>query len=141
MREISTIKILEPTRISIAMGALAARPLVLDLAAGSSVPISDFQNDNTETIPMETSVDSSFMRNDTELVDSDEASTLSFRPGKNVGFPLIIKPRDRLVVNVKIKAPRNAKIGETFAVTLRQSNIKNDIIAEATVNVRIVKKR
>lgn len=81
-----------------------------------------------------------FIRNDAELVDEKDKSFLRFRPGLRVGFPYVMEPRDRSIVKIKVRAPKNAKPGEQFKVAILQNNAKGELIGGFDVLVNIVSK-
>ncbi len=81
-----------------------------------------------------------FVRDDTDLIDEKDTLYLKFRPGKRAGVPYIMKPRDRSVIKVKIRAPKDAKPGEKFKVAIVQHNAKGEIIGGFDVMMNIVNK-
>ena len=81
-----------------------------------------------------------FVRNDTEKVEENDKIFLRFRPGSRVGLPYKMKPRDRSVFKMKVKAPKNAKPGEQIKVGILQHNSKGELIGGLDIYVNVVKK-
>lgn len=82
-----------------------------------------------------------FLRCDAVMGSKEQSNTLIMKPGVRTGFSYIMKPRQRETVKVTIKAPADAKPGDTFPVKFVQSNIKGEILGGFDIDVRIVAKK
>jgi hypothetical protein len=134
------LHILERTRVELALAEGLRNRLVLDLAPGSSLPLTmDAALEETADDAMVPPDDEAFMRKDADWVTTDAGSAhLALRRGVRVGFPLVMQPRDRTVMNVKVKAPRDARPGDKFTVKFNQRNKKGELLGEFDVTVNVV---
>ena len=130
------VRVLEPTRVSIRREA--ELPIIFHLARGSSIMVPDqpaIEGDSVDRI------DEDFARCDVDLDESGDQPVLRLRPGRRVGLPYIMKPRDRVRMQMKIRAPRYAKPGDRFTVEVVQRNRKGELIGGFDIQVNIVKKK
>ncbi len=67
--------------------------------------------------------------------------TIRFNQGKCAGFPIILKPRVRRNVILKVEAPPEAKTDDHLRVDLMQRNTRGQVIGGITVQLNIVKKK
>ena len=138
------VTVLDPTRVEVApqFGNQAIfnasnfrRSLVLDLAPGSSFEMGEEE----EAQSIEQNVNDAFMQNDARIYEGNFGSRAELLAGYKVGFPMKLKPRKRAVVQMDIKAPENAKPGDSFTTKLKQRTVKGEIIGEWDITINIVK--
>ena len=129
------VSVLEPTRVSIRRGA--ELPLIFHLARGSSIMIPDQPVPEGDAVDR---IDEDFARCDVDLAESGDLPVLRLRPGRRVGWPYIMKPRDRVRMHMRIRAPRDAKPGDRFTVEVVQRNRKGELLGGFDIQVNIVDK-
>jgi hypothetical protein len=135
------LRVLERARVEIAMGT-ARRPLILDLAPGSSMPLpSEDARDAIQEDAFIAPADPDFMRMDADWVPMEAGAHLAIRSGTRVGLPVVMKPRDRTLLNVKIKVPKDAKPGDRFTVAMKQRNKKGELLGEFDIKVNVVARK
>lgn len=127
------ITVLEPTRVSIRREA--ELPLIFNFARGSSLMIPDQPFPEGGAVDR---IDEDFVRCDVELDESGDQPVLRLRPGHRVGLPYIMKPRDRVRMHMRIRAPRDAKPGDRFTVEVVQRNRKGELLGGFDIQVNIV---
>lgn len=130
------VSVLEPTRVSIRRGA--ELPLIFHLARGSSIMVPDqpaLEADVSEGI------DEDFVRCDVDLAESGDLPVLRLRPGRRMGWPYIMKPRDHARMRMRIRAPKDAKPGDRFNVEVVQRNSKGEFLGGFDIQVNIVDKK
>ena len=130
------VSVLEPTRVSIRRGA--ELPLIFHLARGSSIMIPDQPVPEGDAVDR---IDEDFARCDVDLAESGDLPVLRLRPGRRVGWPYIMKPRDRVRMHMRIRAPRDAKPGDRFTVEVVQRNRKGELLGGFDIQVNIVDKK
>lgn len=130
------VHVLEPTKIAMCSKA-GETPLILNLARGSSLMVLD---QSIQEADISAKIDADFVRRDADLITSKTSSYLRLRPGHRVGLPYVMKPRDRVTIKMRIKAPTDAKPGEQFTVEVIQRNTKGELIGGFDVQVNIVDK-
>lgn len=139
---ISELRILDSTRVEIAMGT-AQRPLIMDLAPGSSMPLpgvgatADQASEDAFIAP----ADPEFMRMDADWVPVKAGAHMAIHTGKRVGLPVVMKPRDRTLLNVKIQVPKNARPGDRFTIVMKQRNKMGELLGEFDIQVNVVDRR
>lgn len=135
------VRVLDPVRVRIDAGAGLARAgvggvgLLLDLAAGSAVlsPEQDGAQDEA--------VDDAFLASDADLETSDAGTKLTMRSGVKVGFPYLVRQRQRAVVKFSVTAPKDAQPGDHVTTTMIQRTARGEVMGEWDITVRIVKPR
>lgn len=130
------INVLDPTRVTIHHETKS--PLIFHLARGSAIITPDQPALERDVVD---AMDENFARCDVDLDESADAPVLRLHHGRKVGFPYIMKPRDRARMHMRIKAPRNAKPGDRFTVEVIQRNRKGELIGGFDIQVNIVDKK
>lgn len=130
------VNVLDPARVSIHRGTES--PLVFHLARGSAIMAPDQAAPEEELADI---MDEDFTRCDVNLDESGDAPVLRLRHGSKVGFPYIMKPRERARMQMKIKAPRNARPGDKFTVGVVQRNRRGHLIGGFDIQVNVVKRK
>lgn len=130
------VSVLEPTRVSIRRGV--ELPLIFHLARGSSMMVPDQPALEEDAVD---AIDEDFARCDVDLDESGNEPVLRLRPGRRVGLPYMMKPRDRARMRMKIRAPRDAKPGDRFTVEVVQRNRKGELLGGFDIQVNIVDKK
>jgi len=127
------MKVLQPTKIAVGP---RDEQLILNLARSSSLVVPD-----RPTEGIMAGIDEEFVRRDADLIELVDRAYLKLRPGHRVGLPYVMKPRDRVTMNVKIRAPKDAKPGDQFTIEVVQRDTKGESIGGFDVQVNIVNKR
>lgn len=129
------VRMLQPTKV--AVGRMGERQLIFNLARDSSVMVPDR---STGEVDVSAKIDEDFLRRDADLITLKDKAYLRLRPGHRVGLPYVMKPRDRTTLNVKIKAPKDAKPGDQFTIEAIQRNTKGELRGGFDIQVNIVKR-
>ena len=130
------VSILDPARITI--HTRAELPIVFHLAHGSAMTIPDR---STLERDADYAINEDFARCDVDLDESGNQPVLWLRSGHKVGLPYIMKPRDRAIMRMKIRAPRDAKPGDRFTVQVVQRNTKGELLGGFDIQVNIVDRK
>ncbi|HSD57830.1 MAG TPA: M36 family metallopeptidase [Methanotrichaceae archaeon] len=130
----SELKILDSTRI--AVGLRPEEPsFLLNLARGSTIAIPDKVGKETRAI-----MDADFTRQDADMVALEKQTYLKLRSGLRVGWPYLMKPRERLTLKMRVKAPKGAKPGDRFKVEVLQRDVEGVLIGGFDLQINIVDK-
>jgi hypothetical protein len=127
------VSVLDPTRVSIR--SRTELPLVFHLARGSAIMAPDRPAPEGDAVD---AIDEDFTRCDVDLDESGDMPILRLRPGRRVGLPYMMKPRDRARMRMRIRAPRDAKPGDRFTVEVVQRNRKGELLGGFDIQVNIV---
>jgi len=130
------VRILEPARIAIEP-RVDEPYLIFDLARGSSILIPERPAEEAE---VRAGIDEEFVRRDADLIELEDRAYLKLRPGRRVGFPYTMRPRDRTRLNIKIRTPEDAKPGDQFTIEVVQRNTKGELIGGFDVQVNIIER-
>ncbi|HEY9421730.1 MAG TPA: hypothetical protein VIW92_09970, partial [Thermoanaerobaculia bacterium] len=136
VQPIPVLRFLEPSRIEIAHRGLGVEPVRISLGRDSMLDIGLAE-------PEEKSADATLgdSGRDVDLVPQAEGNlALAFRPGLLTGFPIGLKPRTPIKVDLKIQVPQEARLGETMEIHLVQRDKKQQVVGGITVQVNIVKR-
>jgi len=128
------LRLLEPAKFMMS-SKTGKQLLLMNLAKGSTLMIPEEGQDGDRAA----AVDPDFFRRDADLIKMKNETFLKLHPGKRVGLPYRMKPRDRAMMKLRIKAPKNAKPGEQFKVEVVQHNMKKELIGGFDVQINIVK--
>ena len=136
-RRFPLLRVLDPTRIVLDPRTSGINPeMIFNLAPGSTVRMPSGVGD--EPGVDDASDDPNFMRSDVNLESTVREGVLRFPPGHRIGFPYLINPRSRNLVNLKIKAPRDARPGDQFTININQKTRKGELVGEFEIIVNIV---
>lgn len=128
------VRVLEPAKMAVSPRMGPA--LIFNLATGSSIMVPD------QPVPaadFDSKIRKDFVRRGTDLVELKGKVYLRLRPGRRVGFPYVMKPRDRTALNMKIRVPKDAKPGDKFTIEVIQRNAKGELIGGFDVQVNVVR--
>ncbi len=131
------VRILQPTQIAVRQKEDES-DLIMNLASGSSLMIPD---QSVQDVDFSARVDGNFIRRDAVFILEENEICLNLSPGQRVGFPYIMRPRDRVTVNMKIKAPKDAKPGDQFTIDVIQRNTRGKWVGGFNIRVNIVDKK
>jgi len=112
---------------------LAPGSEILRLESQNTQNTADFESQDNEPL------DADFAFSDVDVIEDENGRTeLRFQPGRIAGFPLRINPKLHIPLKLRVKAPRNAKRGETHEVHLQQRDRKGRVVGGVTVQINIV---
>ena len=129
------LRFLQSTRVELA-GASGGEQIIFDLAPDSSMMLKKQVSLYKRNIP-----DAEFFRCDALELIGKENNLMTLRPGIRTGFPFMMKPRQRLTLNVSIKVPKEANPGEEFTVVFVQQNKQGEYIGGFDLQVNVVEKK
>ena len=82
--------------------------------------------------------DDAFLSIDATIVTNASGARLVMNSGTCVGFPLRLRPRDRVLLKMQIVAPKDAKPGDSFTTRLVQRTSFDETVGEWDVTVNVV---
>ncbi|NYT02271.1 MAG: hypothetical protein GKC10_05920 [Methanosarcinales archaeon] len=133
----SEMIVLEPTRIAVALHP-EQPSVLLNLARGSTISVPDRAAPEASALSR---VSPEFVRRDVSMVIRDNQSHLQLSAGLKAGWPYLMKPRQRLTLRMKIKAPKGARPGDRFKVEVFQRDSEGTLIGGFDLVLNIVEKR
>lgn len=129
------LRFLEPARVELSAPNLTADRVLLNLARDSSLDI------GAEALQPPAETEAEFLASQADLAEGDETEgAITFRPGMISGFPIGLRPRTRINVGLRIRAPREARPGDVVEVNLVQRDRQRQVVGGITVRINIVEK-
>lgn len=124
-----------PAHLEFYPAGIKAQPIRMTLALGSTVDLDIAEATEPETLGDE----SNYKEMDAQLVtDKSGTASIAFKPGVAVGFPVIFEPRKPANVKLKVTAPPEAKLGDSFDIDLVQKNRGGVIVGGVRIHVNII---
>jgi hypothetical protein len=131
------IRFLQPSLIEIAHRAANADPIRLTLGANSTLDLGDFgvaeqeasfESDETVSTP------------DVASDATTSAGSAAFRTGAIAGFPVTLRPREAVTLNLNITVPRDARPGDVIDFDVVQRNAKKRIVGGIAYQLKVGQK-
>lgn len=127
------LRFVEHTRVELSGKELSSSALRLNLAPGSTIGFDHSADGESRSLVFERTA---------RLVEkSPNSAEIEMFPGKVSGMPVLLPPRSRISLGLKLIIPKEIATGEILKFQVRQRNSQGQYVGGITIEINLVKSR